>query len=329
MEFVTRLASPGVARLYPLNISGVARWQHVQRAGQPTWLTEIHLPALPAEHIVVPSYIQLGHSDYRYQFTWQHSADVHGLNPVPDKQPIWQPADPQSTPRATNTPISSHIDCWHTHQLLPTTVVQLWVESTEQPADYLLTLNVRPLTLPTENLAAPGTTLKIDVPANLSQMQADLADIRRRICSPTALATALSAYVSTDWDRTIEACFDAQTNAYGAWPLATRWAAQQGIISAVETYTNWDQVMRVLGCGSPLVCSIRFKAGALTGAPLQQTGGHLVLLYGVDPHYVWVKDPAARTHAEVLRRYPVTEFSAAWLGWRGAAYTFASQPNSV
>jgi hypothetical protein len=57
---------------------------------------------------------------------------------------------------------------------------------------------------------------------------------------------------------------------------------------------------------------------------MPQTGGHLVMLYGIQGEYILVKDPAAATDTEVDRRYQVNEFSEAWLRRRGAAYIFCT-----
>ena len=70
----------------------------------------------------------------------------------------------------------------------------------------------------------------------------------------------------------------------------------------------------------------------LPGAPMQQTGGHLVVLYGLEfegEHgYALVMDPGAASAAEVARRYPLKAFSDAWLSHRGGAYLFSTPPAS-
>ena len=113
------------------------------------------------------------------------------------------------------------------------------------------------------------------------------------------------------------------TKAYGVWPLAIRWASLHGVIGAVEAFSDWDTARACIAADAPLVCSIRFDRDGLRGAPLERTGGHLVVLYGIDGDEVLVKDPAASTHSEVERRYDASQFSAAWLTRRGAAYVLA------
>ena len=135
---------------------------------------------------------------------------------------------------------------------------------------------------------------------------------------------ALSAYPDPpSWDDTVAACYDPATKAYGVWPLAVRWAASRGVVAAVETFVDWQSAAACLQAGIPLVCSIDFKQGKLDNAPLAQTGGHLVVLHGMDENEVLVKDPGAADHDAVARRYDGNQFTEAWLARRGAAYVFA------
>ena len=64
---------------------------------------------------------------------------------------------------------------------------------------------------------------------------------------------------------------------------------------------------------------------------MQQTGGHLVVLYGLEfegEHgYALVMDPAAPSTAQVARRYPLKAFSDAWLSHRGGTYLFSTPPS--
>ena len=309
MEFVTRLASS--AAQYPLPIHGHLQWQP---AGAGDWYTEVSLPALPAEHIVVPSFSQLSPSSSRFQFALSVQGHDFLLNPVP--------ATLQDRPAALDaTLISTHIDCWHTHASIDSARLRLWVRQTPKPEHYLMTCTARPLQLDVEDIPLPPAIhVQAEVPAYLSQMSA-AEQIRHRICSPTALSMALSHWhTDIDWPGITAGCLDPLTGAYGSWPLAIREAAQLGHLGAVECCDQWHEIVRCLQQGFPVVCSIRFEAGTLRGAPLSATAGHLVVLYGLDHHQVQVRDPAGATSAEVDRRWDVKEFARAWLQRRGAAY---------
>lgn len=312
MEFVTRLASSSTQ--YPLPTQGETTWQQAPKGG---WQTELELPPLPKDHIVVPSFCTLDDAQAPYQFTLHTPADRYALNPVPSR-----PED-RLNPRPA-AEISCHIDCWHTHNKVNGARILLQVGCEHAPTRYLLTVSLRPLELADEEVPLPpATSIMVDVPENISQMTA-AENIRARICSPTALAMALSAmHKQVDWSAAVAACYDPLTKAYGAWPLAIRHAASYNTIAAVECFSRWSEVVQVLQAGSPLVCSIRFGKEQLQSAPLAQTGGHLVVLHGIEGNSVLVKDPAARQHADVAHRYLAAEFSRAWLQRRGAAYIFA------
>ena len=322
MEFVRRLASPDVASLYPLEITGRAQWR-CDNDTLSIWQQEISLPDIPAGHIIVPSFALYHGADngYAFNFSLHTGATVFPLHPVPNES-----ADKPVTAEPVDGAVSCHIDCWHSEQALTTPKIRLSVTSATKPECYLLTLSIRPL----QNDAPADITearnfapdLFTPVPASISQMQA-AKEINSRICSPTALAMALSVFDDPPgWSDTIEACYDPKTRAYGAWPLAIQWASRHGIIGAVEAIANWREVIKILQAGIPLVCSIRFARGKLAGAPLAQTAGHLVTLYGLGGDYVHVKDPAAANDKQVDKRYRLDEFSEAWLSTRGAAYIF-------
>ena len=96
-------------------------------------------------------------------------------------------------------------------------------------------------------------------------------------------------------------------------------------MGAVESLESWEAVTQVLAEQCLIVCSIRFAKNSLTGAPLEMSAGHLVVLYGIDASdqkqpYVLVMDPAGETPQTVPRRYKLSEFSNAWLDHRGGAY---------
>ena len=142
---------------------------------------------------------------------------------------------------------------------------------------------------------------------------------------------ALSTHLETIEDRwldIVERCHDPVSNAYGSWPLAIKVANELGVQAAVETFTDWQTAHRALAGGHPIVCSINFAKGKLEGAPLSQSSGHLVVLYGIAEGYVDVMDPAAPSSTEVAMQYDIDEFSNAWLHQRGAAYIFSDHAHT-
>lgn len=309
MNFVTRLATRTDIN-YPLPIDAELTWT---QSGS-TWCCEIPLPDLPENHIVAPSLSMLDASA-AYTFTIE-ARDVAPVN----LQRVPAETDAHKASGGSEAHFSTHIDCWHTHRTVHNVLVSARVISESPPANALLTVSCRALQ------AAVDCDLSAEVvlpqPDPISQMEA-LPPIRQRICSPTALTMCLSAIVDTPpWQEITAKCLDPLTRAYGSWPVAVRAANDYGVHGAVELLYDWGSVHDTLASGVPIVCSINFKQGELDDAPLQQTAGHLVLLYGYDKNRAWVLDPAGNTKNEVPKRYDLEQFSKAWLHQRGAAYIF-------
>lgn len=331
MIFAHRQSNGDVA--YPLPLHATTAWRYSpcpqpnESTPSSAWATEIELPDLPTEHIVVPSFAMLG-ATYRFQFDLLGAdgsvASGNTLHIVPASE-----ADAKALKAAATTsdkkpqvmPVSTHIDCWHTHTEVNDVTVRLTVWTDEQPTDHLLVVTSRPLELDAKPFS--GDPVSATTPASISQMQAD-KKIANRICSPTSLAMALSTHpAAPDASECTSRCHDPITNAYGSWPLAIHTASRVGVLGAVEACDNWANAATVLAAGTPIVCSIRFAKDELDGAPLNGTGGHLVVLHGIDNGNALVHDPAAPDADSVPRAYPLEQFTRAWLSRRGGAYFFA------
>lgn len=312
MQFNLRMCPAKSAPLYPLQVDGEAAWQ-VLPSGR--HILEIPLPSVPADHIIVPSLCVVGAQPH-FQFSLQQDEESIALHPVPNAKSF----KPHKYTKPCATP---HIDCWHSQAQLNAARITLEVQLDSSLTDlhHLVTVSIRPLEMPVPS-SPPAMRTSLEIPAHYSQMQA-AQKIRQRICSPTALAMALSiSSPAPSWPDTVDACFDPFTNAYGAWPLAIQWAGRNGRLAAVETFTNWDKAQQCLQAGAPLVCSIRWDKDNLDHAPMASSGGHLVLLQGLDPEQAvaLALDPAAADVATVPRHYKLNQFAGAWLGRRGAAY---------
>jgi hypothetical protein len=231
----------------------------------------------------------------------------------------------QEVPGSTAAPaadgggaVSSHIDCYHVHQRLTSPELHLTLNAQYQPAQYLICVSSRPLTIAEPPLPSRRAALA-RAPAPRSQMTAP-ETIAHRICSPTCVSMVLDLWNRPhDWLTLAEECHDPVSGLYGVWPLALAAAARRGSLGAVEAFSDWQQPLAVLELGIPLVTSIRFFSGELPGAPLAETGGHLVVVHAACAEKVLVCDPAA-ADGEVMREYPAAAFSRAWLRHRGAAY---------
>jgi len=303
-----RFADTNIKERFPLELDGDINWT---QSGSSTWVGIMQTPQIPANHIIVPSYSSLENiGEYQFSLT---AKSRHELYPIPSPKDY--------SPQKETNEVSGHIDCWHTKSDIGGAEVRIKINQKSKPQDYLLTLSIRKLT---RQIAAetPNTNLKTNSPQRFSQKSKNQT-IRDRICSPTATAMALSlSSDSINWSKIIGDCFDPATNAFGSWPLAIKSAAKYGFIGSVETTESWEDALKILATGQPLVCSIRFKENELKGSPLKQTQGHLVCVYGLENNKVLALDPAAEDSENVERQYDLKEFSDAWLRERGAIYYF-------
>ena len=165
----------------------------------------------------------------------------------------------------------------------------------------------------------PDAPTCLAVPA-LSQMQADAA-LGARICSPTSVAMVLGYWGHAAQPATVAAeVFHPGLDIYGVWPAAVRAAAARGVAGYLLRFPDWSAARWCLGHGIPIVASVRYVAGELTGAAVATTPGHLVVLTGLDGDAVLVNDPAAPTDDAVPRRYCADEFGRVWLARGGVGY---------
>jgi hypothetical protein len=148
----------------------------------------------------------------------------------------------------------------------------------------------------------------------------EAADIRGRICSPTCDAMALqllgidlpTAFVAAD-------CYDTGAKIYGNWPFNVASLWRLGAVARLDYFVNMEMAVGELRAGHPLIASIKFAEGALAGAPIAKTNGHLVLIAGLardesGAFLVLVNDPASASIEGVSRRYDLQEFEKAWTG---------------
>jgi hypothetical protein len=308
-----RYADAATAQHYPLPVHGPAEWQWRDGA----WRVSLRLPDLLPGTIVVPSLALPDAGDAadagtRHRWVLEAGDANWALQDVPAPGPTRRPEAPSLA-------VSTHIDCYHIHRRLEAPILHLVVSAPVEPHRYLICLSARALTVASP--APPGRDVALpEAPAPRSQMAAPEA-IAGRICSPTCVSMVLDLWRKRhDWLSLVAECHDPATGTYGCWPLAIQAAARRGCFGAVEVFDDWDDPLQVLTSGVPLVTSIRFSAGELPGAPLTETSGHLVVVYGAGPHEILVCDPAAARASEVRRRYDAEAFSGAWLRHRGAAY---------
>ncbi len=319
-----RFADPQTLTQYPLEISSTADWQPdssstTAAADAPSgsrWRFSLDLGRLAKGEMIAPSLSLLNAPNHRYQFVLEADGDCHPLAPIP---PV--AADAESRKRDQGrTRVRTAIDCFHIEKTIRQARLHCTLTTSSAPSRYLLTVSIRPTEI---KVAAPDslpTTLAAPRVPTISQMLQN-PRTAARVCSPVATAMVMAAHQpGVVTEHVIAGCHDPVTGMYGLWPLAVRAAAGAGLIGAVELFDSWTPALECLAAGLPLVASIRYGAGELPGAPMSATGGHLVVVTGVDGKEVLINDPAAPNHGTVSRRYPLAAFSRAWFRHRGAVY---------
>ena len=170
----------------------------------------------------------------------------------------------------------------------------------------------------TEGLSAADGA-RLVVPAFSQMEEADA--IRHRVCSPTCVAMVLAYYGTqaavADLAREM---LQPELDLYGVWPAAIRAAGRRGIGGYLLRFPDWAAAAWCLERGMPVIASVRYGAGELTGAAIAETSGHLLVLTGYAGGDVFVNDPAAPRASEVTRRYRLDELRRVWLARSGVGY---------
>jgi hypothetical protein len=175
-----------------------------------------------------------------------------------------------------------------------------------------------PAAAPKESIALP-TTFNQELPFRSQRTEDE--SIGDRICGATCVAMALAPRVPNVTAEAIaKAAYDPVHDIYGNWARLAAAASQHGAVAWVQRLASLDDVFARLVAGYHIICSVAFENGKLTGAPVQNTSGHLVLIRGWNKKGdVVCNDPAftdSRGDGVVYRR---SEFERLWLTHGGAA----------
>ncbi|MDT9594171.1 C39 family peptidase [Nocardioides zeae] len=153
-------------------------------------------------------------------------------------------------------------------------------------------------------------------------------------CSPTSVSMVLGYYrrlpsaKSYAWvpsghpvpwvDHAARMTYDHTYKGCGNWSFSAAYASQLVDTAYVTRLRSLREAEEFIAQGIPLVASIRFGRGQLTGAPISASNGHLLVIVGFDRSgNVVVNDPAAPKAASVRRTYRRAEFERAWLPTSG------------
>ncbi len=153
-------------------------------------------------------------------------------------------------------------------------------------------------------------------------------------CSPTSTSMVLGYYGAlpkpgaytfvpsghpAPWvDYAARRTYDAQYAGTGNWPFNTAYAATLAGHAFVTRLRSLTEAEAFIAAGIPLVASLSWGPGGLTGAPVKSSDGHLMVIAGFTAYGdVVVNDPAAKTAAGVRTIYDREEFERAWLPTSG------------
>ena len=310
-----RFGAGRAASHYGLPVPAALHWQRHPDGKQ--FVVHIDLDDLHDGELVVPSLILLSASNYEFRCSLTVADDCWWLSPVVSNPTATSTlaAEPASTSKSSSGLITTHIDFFAVHGTAATPQLTISVRADAIPHDYLLVISKRQRNI-NEGIEPPAAPRPEHAVPPLSQM-VQPASQRQRTCSPTAVSMLLAYHGQPFHPALINHCHDRNSGLYGVWPLNMVQAARRDFTAAIELVKSWSDLESYT---APFIASISFKEGELDGAPLKQTAGHLVVVCGTTDTHVLCNDPAAASADDVARRYDLQQFSAAWLGSRGAAY---------
>ena len=139
-------------------------------------------------------------------------------------------------------------------------------------------------------------------------------------CSPTSTSMVLG-YLTGDLGScelrvraAVEGVYDWMYDGHGNWPFNTAYAATFGYEGYVARFTSLAQAEEFVKAGVPMIMSIAWDKGELTGAGVESTNGHLLVLVGFNSEgNLIINDPACATDEAVQRTYLRSEFEPLWL----------------
>ncbi|GAB4012454.1 C39 family peptidase [Nocardioides ultimimeridianus] len=135
---------------------------------------------------------------------------------------------------------------------------------------------------------------------------------------PTAYAWVDKSYAAPWVDFAARSTFDTRYDGTGNWPFNTAYAGQRAGTAFVTRLRSLREAGRFIAAGIPLVVSVAFGPGELTGSPIRASNGHLIVIVGFTrTGDVVVNDPAASTDAGVRRTYDRAQFERIWLNASG------------
>ena len=154
-------------------------------------------------------------------------------------------------------------------------------------------------------------------------------------CSPTSTSMVLAYldhYVGACEPRVraaVDGVYDWIYDGHGNWPFNTAYAAAQGYEGYVARFTSLAKAEEYIAADVPVIMSIAWGRGDLTGADIESTNGHLLVLVGFDASgNPIVNDPASPDDPSVQKTYLRAEFEPLWLEASGGTVYLIYPPGA-
>lgn len=146
---------------------------------------------------------------------------------------------------------------------------------------------------------------------------------------PKKSAYTWSRYADSFVDHAARGTYDYQYKGTGNWPFNTAYAADYSLDTFVTRLDSLRDAEAYIRAGIPLVASVAFGRGELSGAPISSTPGHLMVIRGfTESGQVIANDPAGSKNSNVRRTYSRAQFEKAWLRGSGGV-VYVIRPASV
>lgn len=146
---------------------------------------------------------------------------------------------------------------------------------------------------------------------------------------PSKSAYAFSRFKDSFVDHAARYTYDHQYKGTGNWSFNTAYAAGYSLDTFVTRLDSLRDAEAYIRAGIPLVASVAFGRGELTGSPISATPGHLMVIRGFTADgQVIANDPAASKNSTVRRVYSRAQFEKAWLNGSGGV-VYVIRPTST
>ena len=135
-----------------------------------------------------------------------------------------------------------------------------------------------------------------------------------RLPSPKQYSWVPSGHPDPWVDQAARSQYDYAYQGAGNWSFSAAYAATHADTAFVTRLRSLREAERFIKAGIPLVASVSFGSGELTGAPIGSSSGHLLVIVGFTAAgNVVVDDPAGRDDSHVLHVYDRGQFENAWV----------------